>query len=136
MEITREQVEVVLDALAGSSYASNWQHCIEHPDLADECFNRITEICNTPPAPSGPDFTPDQKRRLARLKRNITPQRERVFQIDTGYACGGIVIVDDVCTDAPSIYRWMVGKRLEEIMRWARIKTLTEIPPTTPRGIE
>jgi len=50
--------------------------------------------------------------------------------IDTGYACAGIVITDNetrkVIKAAP-IYRWMVGKTYEEVMRWRKIKKFVEI---------
>ena len=39
------------------------------------------------------------------------------------YACGGVVLDKaDRVTQAPPIFRWMVGKSLKEIERWVRSK--------------
>ena len=48
-----------------------------------------------------------------------------LFQIDTGYACGGIVCnATGIVTDAPPIFRWMIGKHFRQIEKWKKIKTI------------
>ena len=39
------------------------------------------------------------------------------YLVDTGYACAGILVGDDtdVVLDAAPIFRWMIGKKLEDI---------------------
>lgn len=56
-----------------------------------------------------------------------------LLQIDTGYACAGIVVEDGVCTEAAPIFAWMVGKSLEEIKRWRKIQNI-EPPLASPEG--
>jgi len=50
-----------------------------------------------------------------------------LFQLDTGYACAGIVVEDNVCTEAAPIFRWMIGKQLEEIMAWKKLKHIRRV---------
>jgi hypothetical protein len=50
-----------------------------------------------------------------------------LFQVDTGYACGGIVVHNNVCTHAPPIFKWMIGRTLDEIMGWPKIQHLRRI---------
>jgi len=47
---------------------------------------------------------------------------ETLVQLDTGYACGGIIVRDNVCVEAAPIFGWMVGKRLDAILRWPKIR--------------
>lgn len=39
----------------------------------------------------------------------------RLLQVDTGYACFGIVVTDGVVTEAAPIAKWAVGKTLTEV---------------------
>lgn len=43
---------------------------------------------------------------------------ERMFWIDVGYACFGIISRDGIIVDAAPIARWMVSKRLTEVKPW------------------
>jgi len=43
---------------------------------------------------------------------------ERLFQIDVGYACFGIVSKDNVVINTAPIASWMKGKTLIEIKPW------------------
>lgn len=43
---------------------------------------------------------------------------ERVFWIDVGYACFGIISQDDVIVKTAPIGRWMIGKKLKDIKPW------------------
>lgn len=50
-----------------------------------------------------------------------------IIQLDTEYACGGIIIKEGVCTEAAPIFRWMIGKTYEEIKSWKKIKRIREL---------
>lgn len=42
----------------------------------------------------------------------------KLYHIDLGYACFGIVTLDGKVTAAPPIATWMTGKSLQEIKPW------------------
>jgi len=45
-----------------------------------------------------------------------------LIQIDTGYACAGIIVKQGiVCVTAP-IFKWMKGKRWDQVKTWRKIK--------------
>lgn len=44
------------------------------------------------------------------------------YQIDVGYACGGIEEREGIIVDAPPIFKWMIGKELSFVMKWIRKK--------------
>lgn len=48
---------------------------------------------------------------------------DKLIWIDCGYACGGIIIdkYSTVIETCP-IYKWMLNKKLEEILKWDKIK--------------
>ena len=48
------------------------------------------------------------------------------YLIDTGYACAGILVGDDndIVLDAAPIFKWMIGKKLEDIRKWKKIKNI------------
>ena len=48
-------------------------------------------------------------------------EAEEVFQVDTGYACAGVVVLHGWVIDAAPIYRWMIGKSWASVKRWKRI---------------
>lgn len=41
--------------------------------------------------------------------------------VDTGYACGGVEFNDGVITRAPPIFKWAVGKSINQFLRWRKI---------------
>lgn len=43
---------------------------------------------------------------------------ERLFLIDVGYACFGIISRDGVIVDAAPIAAWMISKHLTEVKPW------------------
>ena len=45
-----------------------------------------------------------------------------LYQVDVGYACGGIVMDGDRCVDTAPIFGWMRGKNRTEIRRWLKKK--------------
>ena len=45
-----------------------------------------------------------------------------LYQIDTGYACGGIVVDNGIVTEAAPIFKWMLHKSFDEIKEWQNIK--------------
>jgi hypothetical protein len=47
-----------------------------------------------------------------------------LYSVDTGYACGGIVVEDGVVKEAAPIFKWMIGKTFGEVKAWKKIKTL------------
>lgn len=56
---------------------------------------------------------------------------KRLFQVDVGYACFGIVSEDDVVTLAAPIAKWMEGKTLQQIKPWllAKKAIVKEVKP-------
>lgn len=54
-----------------------------------------------------------------------------LVQIDTGRACAGIIVEKGLVIEAAPIFSWMVGKSLESIKRWRRIKKLDIIREST-----
>lgn len=50
-----------------------------------------------------------------------------IYQIDTGFACAGIVVKDNRVIDAAPIFRWMKGKTLDQVKRWGKIITIVPV---------
>ena len=51
------------------------------------------------------------------------PQPERLYQIDVGYACFGVILGPaGRIVDAAPIGRWMIGKGKEVVARWVNSK--------------
>ena len=47
----------------------------------------------------------------------------QMLQIDLPYACAGIEVESmAICVDAAPIFRWMIGKSLNEIVEWTILK--------------
>jgi hypothetical protein len=47
---------------------------------------------------------------------------ERLFQINIGYACFGIISENDKIIQTAPIGRWMIGKSLQEIKPYLKSK--------------
>jgi len=47
-----------------------------------------------------------------------------LFQIDTGYACGGVEVNNGIVCNAAPIFAWMVGKSFNEIRKWKQIENV------------
>lgn len=47
---------------------------------------------------------------------------ETLIQIDTGYACAGIIVRDGRVVEAAPIFRWMLGKKWFDVVNWRNIK--------------
>ncbi len=45
---------------------------------------------------------------------------KRLFLIDVGYACAGIITTNGVITNQAPIFEWMFGKTLQEIKPWLK----------------
>ena len=45
-----------------------------------------------------------------------------LLQIDLPYACAGIVVENDMITEAAPIFKWMVGKDLNYVCGWVQSK--------------
>lgn len=51
-----------------------------------------------------------------------------LYQVDTGYACAGIVLYDaGVCIEAAPIFTWMIGQHFYDIYYWKKIHTLRRV---------
>ena len=51
-----------------------------------------------------------------------------LIQIETNYACAGIVVNNQgKVTAAAPIFSWMVGKTIDEINKWKYIKNIREV---------
>jgi len=49
------------------------------------------------------------------------------YLVDTGYACAAILVGDNgIVLDAAPIFKWMIGKRLEDIRKWKKIRGISE----------
>ena len=47
----------------------------------------------------------------------------KLIQIDTGYACAGIFVSsNEIVLDTAPVFKWMIGKKLEDIKKWKKIK--------------
>ncbi len=47
------------------------------------------------------------------------------YLVDTGYACAVILVGDnDIILDAAPIFHWMIGKKLENIKKRKKIKSI------------
>ena len=58
----------------------------------------------------------------------IIRREERIYQIDTGYACAGIIIdKHGIVYDAAPIFLWMIGKSMCEIKQWKHIRKIMVI---------
>lgn len=46
-----------------------------------------------------------------------------LWQINVGYACAGIEVAPNgICIGGAPIFRWMVGKSMNEIYKWVEKK--------------
>ena len=52
---------------------------------------------------------------------------DEVYLIDTGYACAGISVKNGKVVETSPIFHWMLGKSLDTIMRWKRIKNIKKL---------
>lgn len=50
-----------------------------------------------------------------------------LYQIDTGYACAGIVTENKIVIEAAPIFKWMISKHTSEIEQWNKIKSVTKV---------
>jgi len=49
------------------------------------------------------------------------------YVIDTGYACAVILVGDNgIVLDAAPVFRWMIGKELEDIKKMKKIKSINK----------
>jgi len=47
------------------------------------------------------------------------------YLVDTGYVCAVILVGDnDIVLDSHPTFNWMIGKRLEDIKKWKKIKSI------------
>lgn len=53
---------------------------------------------------------------------------ERLYLVSTSYSSAGVVVKDGEVVDAAPIYRWMVGKRWEDVLTWNRIEKVQPAP--------
>jgi len=51
---------------------------------------------------------------------------EKLYRIITNYgACAGVIVGEDnIVIDTAPIFRWMIGKKFENIKRWKKIKEI------------
>jgi len=50
---------------------------------------------------------------------------KRLYQIDTGYACAGVIVnADNIVIQTAPIFRWMIGKPTSQIKKWKKIKAI------------
>ena len=43
---------------------------------------------------------------------------EILYRIVLPYACGGLIVRDNIIIDSAPIFKWMINKRLSEIKKW------------------
>ena len=69
--------------------------------------------------------------RSSTLRPNST---ETLVQVDAPHFCAGIVLVDDVCTEAAPILKWAVGKHRDWLRDYFKAKgwKATVCKPWTP----
>jgi len=48
----------------------------------------------------------------------MSNNNEELYQIDTGYACFGLVVVSGTVTRAAPISKYSVGKRIEDVISY------------------
>ena len=47
------------------------------------------------------------------------------YLVDTGYACAVILVGDnDIILDTAPIFKWMIGKKLEDVKKYKKIKSI------------
>jgi hypothetical protein len=57
-----------------------------------------------------------------------------LYSIDLRYACGGIIVADGKVVHTAPLWRWMVGKRLAEVIVWVKQKhgTIAQVEERQP----
>lgn len=56
----------------------------------------------------------------------------QLIQIDTGYACAGIIVKNGIVQHAAPIFKWMVGKEWWKVKQWRRIKSMALVEGILP----
>lgn len=60
------------------------------------------------------------------MTERIKMASDGLYQIDTGYACGGIEVLQNQIILTAPIFKWMVGKTIEDIKQWKKIKHIVK----------
>lgn len=50
-----------------------------------------------------------------------------LYQIDAGYACGGVVVCRNTVIAAAPIFKWMVGKSWDRVKSWKKIQQIRQV---------
>lgn len=51
-----------------------------------------------------------------------------LIQIDTGYACAGIIVENGIVVITAPIFKWMKGKEWVKVKSWRKIVTVRICP--------
>ncbi len=57
-----------------------------------------------------------------------------IYQIDTGYACFGLVVKDGTIVEAAPIAKWTIGKNVGGVLDYYRKKKAKVIGPLIDKG--
>lgn len=49
-------------------------------------------------------------------------EREKLYWLNTSYACGGLIVKNNLITDAAPIYKWMKGKTVGYVINYLKKK--------------
>lgn len=53
---------------------------------------------------------------------DLFSSQQRLFQIDAGYYCAGLIVEDVLIIDSAPILKWMIGKYITEIEQYCKYK--------------
>lgn len=51
----------------------------------------------------------------------------KLYQVDTGYACAGVVVENDIVMETAPIFKWMIGKDWSSVSKWKKIVKIEEV---------
>lgn len=52
---------------------------------------------------------------------------QTMYQVDTGYACGGVVVENGIVTETAPIFKWMKGKKWNDVKSWKKIQAVNTV---------
>lgn len=54
-----------------------------------------------------------------------------MYWIDTGWACGGVIVEDDIIVGGAPIFRRFFGQPIINLVSWSQVKSFKAIKPQT-----
>jgi len=52
-----------------------------------------------------------------------------MYWIDTGWACGGVIVQDGIIVETAPIFKTFIGQPVKNILNWRQVKQWIEIQP-------